>query len=225
MIPGPRREVAGEPLGDRQSVIVAHLPDDPGAIVQPPRQAVIVEQLRVAGLVGRRTAVEDSGKRSHPFRHLRLDAHAGYRDRRRRPACRQVGSFDRRPAERPVDEEIIGLAIEEFRVGGLLSDLEIERAAPERLFDVSLIQTDIRPRLDLADGREIADIVARQPAAIDPERVGVERRARPARNLLKVGIDGKIEATEMDCARLDAAPGVDDVVRVVSRTERDALLG
>src|SRR3979409_121855 len=64
---------------------------------------------------------------------LSLDAHAGDRDRRCRSAGRQIRCLASRPTEGPVHEEIVGLAVEEFRVGGLLAGPDRQRSTPERL--------------------------------------------------------------------------------------------
>ena len=116
----------------------------------------------------------------------------------------KVDCLDGRPAERAVDEEVVGLAVEEFDVGRLLSDPDVEGIVVEALLDIGLVETRVGQGLGLADGREIVDIVARQPTAVDLERVGVEFGAGPADQFIEVGIDGEIKAAEMDGAALNA---------------------
>ena len=154
---------------------------------------MIVAKLRVAVARPRRIAVEHRAEDGDLVRQRSLDANAGHRDRRRRAAGRKVGGLDGRPAERAVDEEIVGLAVEELDVGGLLADPDVERVVVEALLEIGIVEPRVGQRLDLADGGEIVDVVARQAAAVDAERVGVEPAAGPADQLFEIGIDREIE--------------------------------
>ena len=226
MIPASRREIAGQRTAANLDIVVeADLPDDPWRVVDAKRQAVIVAKLRVAVSRPRRIAVEDRAEDGDLVRERGLDANAGHRDRRRRTAGRQVGGLDGRPAERAVDEQIVGLAVEELDVGRLLADPDVQRVVVKALLEIGVVEPRVGQRLDLADGRQIVDVVARQPAAVDLVGVGEESAAGPADQLFEVGIDREIEAAEMDGAARGSARDVADVVADIGRTEIQALGG
>jgi hypothetical protein len=65
-----------------------------------------------------------------------------------------------RPAERAVDEEIVGLAVEKLDVGRLLSDPDVERIVVEALLEIGIVETRLGQGLDLADGGEVVHVVA-----------------------------------------------------------------
>jgi len=109
-------------------------------------------------------------------------------------------------------EEIIGLAIEEFDVGRLLSDPEAQRIVVEALLEIRIVEAGLGQGLDLADGGEVVDIVARQAAAVDAERVDVEFAAGPADQFLEVAVDGEIKPAEMDGAAARSSRDIGDVV-------------
>ena len=124
MIPASGREIAGQRTSAEVEIVApAHLADQPRRIVDPECQAVIVAKLRVAVARPRRIAVEHGAEHRDLVGQRGLDTNAGHRDRRRRAAGGKVVGLVGRPAERAVDEEIVGLAVEEFDVGGLLSTL------------------------------------------------------------------------------------------------------
>ena len=198
---------------DIDVVVEADLPDRPRRIVDAERETVIVAQLRIARRPGDAwVAVEHRREQRDVVRHRGLDADAGHRDRRGRPAGGKVGGLDGRPAEGAVDEEVVGLAVEELDVGGLLAEADVQRAVVEALLEIGVIQPGIRQRLDLADGGEVVDVVARQPAAVDLVGVGEEPATGPADQLFEVGVDRKVEAAEMDGAARGAAGDVADIV-------------
>ena len=173
---------------------------------------MIVAKLRVAVARPRRIAVEHRAENRDLVRQRSLDANAGHRDRRRRAAGGKVVGLVGRPAERAVDEEIVGLAVEELDVGRLLPDPDVERVVVEALLEIGVVEARLGQGLDLADGGEVVDIVARQAAAVDAERVGVEPAAGPADQFLQVAIDGEIEPAEMDGAAARSARDIGDVV-------------
>src|SRR5947199_305703 len=82
-------------------------------------------------------------------------ANANGGDRRRRSAGRQVDGGDGRPAERAVDEEVIGLAVEELDVGRLLADPDVEGVVVKALLKICVVEAGVGKRFALADGREI----------------------------------------------------------------------
>jgi hypothetical protein len=52
---------------------------------------------------------------------------------------RKVLAENRGPAERRIDEKIVGLAVEEFDIGCLLADFDGDRASPKALFNPKLV--------------------------------------------------------------------------------------
>lgn len=99
------------------------------------------------------------------------------------------------------------------------------RRSLKTLLEIGVVEPLVRQRLDLADGREIHHVVAREPLAVDHEAVGVEAAAGPADQLVEIGIDRQVEAAEMDGAALHAAGDVGNVVRDVGGAEVEALVG
>src|SRR5476649_1037928 len=113
MTPASRRKIAGQRAAPEVDIIVpSNLPNDPWRIVNPERQTVVVAKLRVSGPRPRSVAVEYRAEGGDLIRERGLHADAGHSDRRRRTAGRQVGSHNGRPTERPVDEQIVRLAVE-----------------------------------------------------------------------------------------------------------------
>ena len=206
MVPASRREIARQRTsGDLQIVIPSHLADHPWRVVDAERGAVAVEKLRVAQPGHRCVAVEHRAECRDPVRQSGLDANAERCDRRRRSAGRQIDAIDRRPAEGAVDEEIVGFAVEELDVGGLLADPDVEFVVVKTLLEIGVVEPRIRQRFAFADGREVVHIGVRQPAAIDLIGVGEKPPAGPADQLFEIGIDGDIEPAEMRDALSGAA--------------------
>src|SRR6476469_9988499 len=117
MPPGAGCDIAGQQTATNVDIkIEAHLPDDPWWIVDAKRQTVIVACLRVAVAGPCCTTVEHRAKGGDLVRKRGLDANPGHRDRGCRAACRKVGGLDGWPAESPVDEQIVGLAVEELDI-------------------------------------------------------------------------------------------------------------
>ncbi|MHC2535512.1 hypothetical protein ACVJMY_005081 [Bradyrhizobium diazoefficiens] len=141
------------------------------------------------------------------------------------PPAGRLLAFDRRPAEGAVDEEVVGLAVEELHIRGLLAGPDVQPVAKEALLEIGVVEPLIRQRLDLADGGEVLHVVAREPAAVDHEGVGVEAAAAPADELVQIGIDREIEAAEMDRAARNTAGHIADVVGDVGGAEIQALVG
>src|SRR5215831_11664649 len=140
MIPGTRRDIAGQWIGAKpQVIVVADLSNDPWRIVHSKGQTMIVAQLRISGAGSGCVAVKDRDEACPLIRQACPHAHTGHRDRGRRAAGRKVRSLDRRPAERAVDEEIVGLAVEEFYVGSLLADPDGQLIAPKSLLKIGFI--------------------------------------------------------------------------------------
>src|SRR5262249_42200595 len=146
--PATWRKIAGQrPAADIDVVVEANLPDHPARIVDAKRQTMIVAQLRVAIAGRRRIAVEHRAKDSDLVGDLRLDADAGHRDWRRRAAGRQVAGLDGRPAEGAVDEEIVGLAVEELDIRRLLAGLDAQAAVEEALLEPGVVEPRVGQRL------------------------------------------------------------------------------
>ncbi|MDH6258697.1 hypothetical protein M2427_002601 [Bradyrhizobium sp. BR13661] len=161
MIPAAGRDVAGERASaDIEMIVEMNLPDKPGRIIEAKRQSMIVACLRIAVAGSCRIAVEHRTEDGDVVRNLILDANAGHRDRRCGTASRQVACLDGRPAERTVDEEIVGLAVEELDIGSLLTGLDVQPSVKEALLEIGVVEPLVRQRLDLADSGEIVDIVA-----------------------------------------------------------------
>src|SRR5450631_2349481 len=199
MLPASRRKVAGErAAGNFDIVIPANLSDHPWRVVDAKRQTVIVAKLRVAFARPRRTAVENRAKGGDLLRQRGLDANAKCRDRRCRAPSRKVGGFDGWPAKRPVDEQIVGLAVEELDVGCLLADPYIESIIVETLLEIRVIEPRVGQRFGLADRREIMDVVARQSAAVNLVGIGEKPAPGPADQSIEIGIDREIKAAEMN---------------------------
>ena len=91
------------------------------------------------------------------------------------------------------------------------------------MLEIGIVETRLGQGLDLADGGEVVDIVARQAAAVDAERVDVKFAAGPADQLIEVAIDGEIKPAEMDCAAARSARDVGDVVADPRCAEIQAL--
>ena len=150
---------------------------------------MIVARLRIAVAGRGRIAVEHRAEDGDVVRDLGLDANAGHRDRRRRAAGRQIGGLDRGPAESAVDEEVVGLAVEELDIGRLLASPDVQAVVEEALLEIGVVEPLVGQRLDLADGGEIVDVVPAEPAAVDDVAVGVEAAAGPADELVEIGVD------------------------------------
>jgi hypothetical protein len=80
------------------------------------------------------------------------------------------------------------------------------------LLEIRIVEAGLGQGLDLADGGEVVDIVARQTAAVDAERVDVKFAAGPADQFLQIAIDGEIKPAEMDGAAARSSRDVGDVV-------------
>src|SRR5882724_9991993 len=226
MLPGSRCKVAGErAAADVDSVIPAELSDDPWRVVDAKRQTVIVAKLRVAVSRPRRIAVEYRSEGGDVVRKGGLDANAGHRDRRRRTAGRKIGGLDGGPAECPVDEQIIGLAIEELDIGRLLADPDIQGIVVKALLEIRRIEPRFGQRFDLADGRQVVDVVAGQSAPVDLVNIGKNPAPGPADQFFEVGIDREIEAAKMDEATRSPARHIADVVADIGCAEIQTLGG
>src|SRR3979490_287731 len=160
MPPGAGGEVTGKRTATDVDIIVeANLPDNPWRIVDAKRQTMIVACLRVAVAGPCGTAVERGDKGRDLVRKRRLDANPGYRDRGCRAAGRKIAGLDGRPAERPVDEEIVGLAIEELDIRGMLASPDIQGTVEKALLEIGIVEPRVGQCLDLADGCEVVDVV------------------------------------------------------------------
>ena len=82
---------------------------------------------------------------------LARSADARGRQRIGRAARRQIDGRQGRPAEARVDEQVLVFGGDEFEVGALLADLDVELAAPEALLEPELVEPGRRVGLDAAD--------------------------------------------------------------------------
>src|SRR5260370_4901703 len=93
------------------------------------------------------------------------------------------------------------------------------------LLEIGGIEPRSGQRFDLADGRQVVDVVAGQSATVDLVHIGKKPTAGPADQFFEVGIDREIEAAEVDEATRSPARHIADVVTDIARTEIQALGG
>ena len=223
------REVAllvaihGNRAGAGLAVFVFELRDKERRIADTKRQSIRVAEYRIAGAGPGGIAVKDGGAEGEVIGDGDLQPRARRCFRIIRPAARQIGGGEQRPAEGEIDEQIGIVADHELLRGGELADPQVELIG-KLLLDPQIEQPRRCRRLDAADQRQIVEIDGAELSAVDLMNAGVKGRSRPSDELLEVGVDDGAEASVIAGPLLDAADRVGEGVAVIAEGEAHAVL-
>ena len=175
------------------------------AAVEREAQPIGIAQLRVAGVVRNRAAVEHAGENGDGTRHVRPRADAQRRERIRRAAAGQIRRRQHRPTEHGVEEITPVLADHEFVVEALLANLDVELVAKEFLLIPDFPKSGGAVGFDAARGLQGVKIARAQIPTVNLQGADIEQAAVQTEGALRVHLQRRGGEAVIGRALTDAA--------------------